>query len=878
MAVTSSSNASRTVPRSVVSLWLVTVTLVSLSVLHQCAAAESQSSSMRGAGNKGSQTRRGSERQNDVVEIPVSGTSSDSAPPFTIITLAKKFAYPYNVTQSNAINSWKHLKCKPQIVVIGVDYGVADAAKELGVDHINQDPKRSWYEAPLLKDMLDEGEAMARSDHILLINADIILPQSFCQVFHQILADYPDQTYLLTGVRYNIQVLEPVDYDELERTGQWFEGAERFWSSAQDYFGYVKGTLKPDPQLSLLFSWDNWIITWAIQEFSVVIDATDVVVAVHQDHSYTHQSAGKKNIEYFSRERTENRDIALSSCHEGRFLPVECSTHAAKWCEDNHKKVCLTRINPVTCDQALGELAKIEVAIEAEKNSMITPNLPHPRSTLYMMNRSKRIKTKLVDHADPKDCPITNPYAGMSPRSQLYLMSCHYGFQNLGFKRGEFLYFVESVNKKKPLPDMPGNKDGHFHFTDWEKGPASDGGVREDANDPRYPVVPVVTTWTQCDVVIREPTVVFSPLYFNNLYHALHDSVLPLYKTLHFNRRMSPQTEGSDDDDEFVDLNTNIIITDTVEKPFQGNWRQLGSFEILKLFSANPVYFLSELTKSGLNFCFSNIMIGLDLVGTFKAMEARLDMKNKKGFPVALPPPKPTGTAGDDLSSRTQLDDTQFVISFRKFVLSRFNIRYNRQVHRETPRITFISRALSRSRSLKNEKQLIAAAEKQLGMPINVVRFEGTPIQQQIQIVLNTDILAGVHGAGFTHVIWLQPKSVVAQLLPYKVKETKWGDSFRRFSHNVGVRKEVDFETRESEVEFMWDMLVEFIDLKYVRRYRSREQVMQGPDVAFDFVGDVSMRYFWLEQNLELSETRFIDFLKAAIGMWHTNIDDENER
>lgn len=49
---------------------------------------------------------------------------------------------------------------------------------------------------------------------------------------------------------------------------------------------------------------------------------------------------------------------------------------------------------------------------------------------------------------------------------------------------------------------------------------------------------------------------------------------------------------------------------------------------------------------------------------------------------------------------------------------------------------------------------------------INLVNFASLPFAEQLRTIRNTDILAGVHGAGLTHGIFLQPSSTMVEILP----------------------------------------------------------------------------------------------------------------
>ena len=53
----------------------------------------------------------------------------------TLFTVPRPFKKDIDIIQHNAIKSWSLLSPKPEIILIGDDYGVGDVARELGAKH-----------------------------------------------------------------------------------------------------------------------------------------------------------------------------------------------------------------------------------------------------------------------------------------------------------------------------------------------------------------------------------------------------------------------------------------------------------------------------------------------------------------------------------------------------------------------------------------------------------------------------------------------------------------------------------------------------------------------------------------------------------------------
>ncbi|ORY59923.1 uncharacterized protein BCR38DRAFT_459950 [Pseudomassariella vexata] len=83
--------------------------------------------------------------------------------------------------------------------------------------------------------------------------------------------------------------------------------------------------------------------------------------------------------------------------------------------------------------------------------------------------------------------------------------------------------------------------------------------------------------------------------------------------------------------------------------------------------------------------------------------------------------------------------------------------------------VTFIGRKAGLR--LMDQEKLVAALERQYAdspvrLEVNLVDLAVVPFAQQVQLVHDSDVLAGVHGAGLTHSLWLRELSAVVEILP----------------------------------------------------------------------------------------------------------------
>jgi hypothetical protein len=71
-----------------------------------------------------------------------------------------------------------------------------------------------------------------------------------------------------------------------QRTAEWI-----------DYFVFSRGLYGADmPPFVLRVFWDNWLVWKALDARKAVIDASRVVIAVHQNHDYNYHPQGKAGV------------------------------------------------------------------------------------------------------------------------------------------------------------------------------------------------------------------------------------------------------------------------------------------------------------------------------------------------------------------------------------------------------------------------------------------------------------------------------------------------------------------------------------------------------------------------------------------------------
>lgn len=79
--------------------------------------------------------------------------------------------------------------------------------------------------------------------------------------------------------------------------------------------------------------------------------------------------------------------------------------------------------------------------------------------------------------------------------------------------------------------------------------------------------------------------------------------------------------------------------------------------------------------------------------------------------------------------------------------------------------VTFIDRRGTR-KLVDIDRHMLALENRYPHAEIRRVDLAGMPFPQQVQLVRDSNVLAGVHGAGLTHGLWMKERSAIVEILP----------------------------------------------------------------------------------------------------------------
>ncbi len=215
-------------------------------------------------------------------------------PLLTLFTAPKPFVDPHIITiQCNALNSWRALGQEVEILVFGNDEGIAKNTRDLGIRQI-PDVTCNTYGTPLISSMLALAREASNSPILGIINTDILL---FPDVLTAIRAvEGKLKKFLLVGQRWDLEVNDLIkDADKfIELKQKVFSKGILHPPMGSDYFIFPRECYQEIPEFAIgRAGWDNWFIYKSRFEGWPVIDSTQDITVVHQNHDYHHLPGGQ---------------------------------------------------------------------------------------------------------------------------------------------------------------------------------------------------------------------------------------------------------------------------------------------------------------------------------------------------------------------------------------------------------------------------------------------------------------------------------------------------------------------------------------------------------------------------------------------------------
>ena len=230
----------------------------------------------------------------------------------TFFTTAKPFRCHDGVIQRNALKSWTLLDREVEVVLFGDDEGAAETARGLGIRH-EVHVERNEHGSKRLDYMFRRAQEIARHDLLCYINCDIILMNDFREALERVRAVH--SKFLMVGRRWDTEIKEAFAFERADwqtrLRGEVLRHAKRRTPEWIDYFAFPRAVYATDvpPFVVGRVFWDNWLVWKARDAKFPVVDVSQVVMAVHQNHDYSYHPQGRQGV-FYGKEAGRNYELA----------------------------------------------------------------------------------------------------------------------------------------------------------------------------------------------------------------------------------------------------------------------------------------------------------------------------------------------------------------------------------------------------------------------------------------------------------------------------------------------------------------------------------------------------------------------------------------
>jgi hypothetical protein len=246
----------------------------------------------------------------------------------TIFTTPKAFRGHIEVIQRNALESWRRIDANVEVIVFGDEEGAAEVCGQMGLRHEPQ-VERTASGTKFVRSIFGRAQEIAKHGVVAYVNCDIVLTDDFaCGVTRVSEQFSANRKFLMVGRRWDTEITAPLDFSSKDWAAK-ARGFARDRNRQQsqdwiDYFVFPRGMYREIPGLVIgRVGWDNWLVWKARAEGAAVVDASEAVTAIHQNHDYGYHPQGKQGV-WQDEEARRNMELAGGTRH---LFTMDDATH-----------------------------------------------------------------------------------------------------------------------------------------------------------------------------------------------------------------------------------------------------------------------------------------------------------------------------------------------------------------------------------------------------------------------------------------------------------------------------------------------------------------------------------------------------------------------
>lgn len=190
----------------------------------------------------------------------------------------------YGMAMNNAIKSWALLEPKPEIMLFGNTTDIQDAAQRFHCVRKPINCHRKWG-IPFINGAIKQAQKHAKNPMLCFANTDMIFFQDIYDAIEAVASTF--RKFLIIGRRTRVEIPSPIDF-----SGDWQNELHDLASEKGrlandlgiDYWIFKRGLYQNVPPLLIGHRvWHCWLV-WDVWRRGIpVINATEAILAVHQD-------------------------------------------------------------------------------------------------------------------------------------------------------------------------------------------------------------------------------------------------------------------------------------------------------------------------------------------------------------------------------------------------------------------------------------------------------------------------------------------------------------------------------------------------------------------------------------------------------------------
>ena len=169
--------------------------------------------------------------------------------------------------------------------------GTAEIAQEYGLTHF-PNIACNEYGTPLLNSMVSWVDQRASNSIIVYANVDVVFNNSLIVAINRAVENQERRrrrNFVIIGQTLDVRVDYEIAFERSNWEANLIDSANHRGNLrvGRDYFVYARGFWGEMPAFAVARpAWDKWAIFRALELGADVIDATDVILAIHQNHQF----------------------------------------------------------------------------------------------------------------------------------------------------------------------------------------------------------------------------------------------------------------------------------------------------------------------------------------------------------------------------------------------------------------------------------------------------------------------------------------------------------------------------------------------------------------------------------------------------------------